>query len=64
MSLPFDNAKTKLQGMKAINGKFPYNNIFDCMAKTVANEGFTGLWVGFSTYIFRVSPHAITALLV
>lgn len=64
MSLPFDNAKTKLQGMKAVNGVLPYSNVFDCMAKTIKFEGFTGLWVGFSTYIFRVSPHAITALLV
>ena len=35
MSLPFDNAKTKLQGMVADNdGKVPYKNIFDAMAKT------------------------------
>lgn len=65
LSLPFDNAKTKLQGMKAgPDGKFPYKNIFDCMGRTVANEGVTGLWIGLPTYIFRVSPHAITALLV
>jgi len=30
------------------------------MTKTIVNEGFTGLWVGFATYICRVSPHAIT----
>ncbi|KAL4483029.1 hypothetical protein ABPG74_019055 [Tetrahymena malaccensis] len=65
LSLPFDNAKTKLQGMKAgPDGKFPYKNIFDCMGRTVAQEGITGLWIGLPTYIFRVSPHAITALLV
>lgn len=65
MSLPFDNAKTKLQGMRAgPDGKYPYKNIFDCMGKTIAQEGVTGLWIGLPTYIFRVSPHAITALLV
>lgn len=32
-SLPFDNAKTKMQKMKAgPDGKMPYKNIFHCMA--------------------------------
>ena len=37
LSLPFDNAKTKMQKMKAgPEGKMPYKNIFDCMAKSAA----------------------------
>jgi solute carrier family 25 oxoglutarate transporter 11 len=33
-SLPFDNAKTKLQKMKKnADGTFPYKNIFDAMGK-------------------------------
>ena len=37
VSLPFDNAKTKLQKMKkGPDGKFPYKNIFDTMAQTVS----------------------------
>ncbi len=33
-SLPFDNAKTKMQKMKkGPDGKFPYANIFDAMMK-------------------------------
>lgn len=64
LSLPFDNAKTKLQKMKkGPDGKFPYNNIFDAMMKTVSREGFTGLWVGFPTYYFRIAPHAMMTLL-
>ena len=36
MSLPFDNAKTKMQKMKAgPDGVMPYKNIFDAMGKTV-----------------------------
>ena len=32
LSLPFDNAKTKMQRMtKGPDGKLPYNNIFDCI---------------------------------
>jgi hypothetical protein len=38
VSLPFDNAKTKIQKMKKDkNGVFPYKNIFDAMQKTVVN---------------------------
>ncbi|EGR28177.1 mitochondrial carrier protein, putative [Ichthyophthirius multifiliis] len=65
LSLPFDNAKTKMQRMKAgQDGKLPYNNVIDCIKKTIVNEGPTKLWVGFSTYVMRVSPHAMISLLV
>jgi len=38
VSLPFDNAKTKIQKMKKdAKGVFPYKNIFDAMQKTVVN---------------------------
>jgi solute carrier family 25 oxoglutarate transporter 11 len=34
VSLPFDNAKTKIQKMKKdAKGVFPYKNIFDAMQK-------------------------------
>lgn len=45
------------------DGKAPYKNIFDCLGKTVKQAGVAGLWVGLPTYISRVSPHAIAALL-
>ena len=32
-SLPFDNAKTKIQKMTAVNGVYPYKNIFDALFK-------------------------------
>jgi len=41
----------------------PYAGIFDCLGKTVKNEGVIGLWVGFPTYYFRVAPHAMITLL-
>ncbi|KAM3137730.1 hypothetical protein pb186bvf_010150 [Paramecium bursaria] len=62
-SLPFDNAKTKMQKMKKDStGKFPYSSIFDAMGKTAAKEGVIGLWVGFPTYYFRIAPHAMITL--
>jgi solute carrier family 25 oxoglutarate transporter 11 len=63
VSLPFDNAKTKIQKMKKdANGQFPYKNIFDAMGKTVKNEGVTKLWVGFPTFYFRIAPHVCITL--
>lgn len=63
-SLPFDNIKTKMQKQKAgPDGKLPYANLMDCVTKSVAKEGVTGLWAGLPTYYFRVGPHAIITLL-
>lgn len=63
-SLPFDNAKTKMQKMR-INkdGVFPYKNIFDAILKTIRNEGFSHLWVGFPTFYFRIAPHVFITLI-
>jgi len=46
------------------DGVYPYKGIIDCFSKSVKNEGFAALWVGFPTYCFRVCPHAIVALLI
>lgn len=63
-SLPFDNAKTKMQKMqKNKDGSYPYKNIFDAMLKTVRDEGFTKLWVGLLPFCLRVAP-AICIVLV
>jgi solute carrier family 25 oxoglutarate transporter 11 len=65
MSLPFDNAKTKLQKMKAnAEGVMPYKNIFDAVGKTMARDGPKGLWVGLPTYVVRVAPHVMITMIV
>lgn len=61
-SLPFDNAKTKLQKMKAVNGVLPYTGILDCMRHTIQHEGVSKLWVGLPTYYIRIGPHVIITL--
>lgn len=62
-SLPFDNSKTKIQKMKKdASGNFPYKGMLDCMRKTIGNEGFTKLWVGFPTFYVRIGPHVIITL--
>lgn len=59
-SLPFDNAKTKMQKMvKNADGTLPYKGVLDCLSKSVKNEGIAKLWVGFPTYYFRVAPHVM-----
>lgn len=64
-SLPWDNLKTKLQKMKPDeNGVKPYTGLFDCFRKSVASEGFFGLWIGLPTYIIRIAPHSIISLIV
>lgn len=63
VSLPFDNAKTKLQKMKkGPDGKFPYKHIFDAMGQTISKEGFTKLWVGYPTFYIRIAPHVCITL--
>ena len=60
MSLPFDNAKTKLQKQKAgPDGKLQYKNIFDAMGQTAKQNGVAGLWVGLPTYVVRIAPHVM-----
>jgi len=63
LSLPFDNIKTKLQKMKKDeSGNLPYKGVADCLIKSCKNEGMARLWVGLSTFYFRVAPHAIISL--
>jgi len=65
MSLPFDNAKTKLQKqVPDAEGKLPYKHIFDAMAQTVKADGPAGLWVGLPTFIFRIAPHVMITFMV
>ena len=45
------------------DGTYPYSGFINCLTKTAANEGITGLWAGLPTYYFRVGPHAIITLM-
>lgn len=56
-SLPFDNAKTKMQKMRPnAEGILPYKNLVHCMQMEVARNGALGLWAGLPTYCFRCVP--------
>ena len=63
-SLPFDNAKTKLQKQtRGTDGKYMYSGLIDWMKKTAQREGLSGLWTGLPTYYLRVAPHAMFTLM-
>ena len=63
--LPFDNAKTKIQKMKAgPDGKMPYAGFFNCLAKSTTNEGFFKLWTGLPVFYVRIGCHAMLTLLI
>ena len=65
LSLPFDNAKTKMQNMKAgPDGKMPYTGILDCLRKEVHVNDTRGLFAGLPPYILRMAPHAMISLTV
>ena len=65
LGLPPDNIKTKIQKMRAgPDGKLPYSGFFDCVRKTLRNEGLFRFWVGFPIFYTRVGIHAMLILLV
>lgn len=64
ITLPFDNVKTKFMRMKRNkDGTLPYTGFFDCFAKSIKNEGVSGLWTGLSTFYMRIAPHAMITVL-
>ncbi|KAJ3414395.1 hypothetical protein HDV05_006669 [Chytridiales sp. JEL 0842] len=64
-SLPFDFVKTRMQGQKpGPDGVLPYRGSLDCAVKVVAREGPFTFYKGFTTYYFRIAPHAMITLLV
>lgn len=44
---------------KLPDGTYPYKNIFHTIGKTISNEGFLHLWVGFPTFYARIAPHVL-----
>ena len=65
ISLPFDNAKTKMQKMKVgLDGKMPYTGIIDCIRKEVQVNGYRGPYAGLPTYAFRFTPQTMIVLTV
>jgi solute carrier family 25 (mitochondrial oxoglutarate transporter), member 11 len=64
VSIPFDNAKTRVQNMKIVNGEGEYKGMLDAMAKTVRSEGTFSLWRGFTPYFLRLGPHTVLTFVV
>lgn len=63
VSIPLDNAKTKMQSMRTINGVPEYAGMLDAVQKTVRSDGVLALWRGFTPYFLRLGPHTILTFL-
>jgi len=59
VSIPADNAKTKIQSMKVIDGKPEYTGTIDALVKTARSQGIFSLWRGFTPYFLRLGPHTL-----
>ena len=58
-SLPFDFMKTRLQKQqRGPDGKLPYNGMYHCFKRVIAEEGPLRFYRGFTTYYVRIAPHA------
>lgn len=59
VSIPLDNAKTKVQNMRMINGIPEYTGMVDALTTTARRDGLFSLWRGFTPYFLRLGPHTI-----
>ncbi|KAK4538817.1 hypothetical protein CDCA_CDCA20G4842 [Cyanidium caldarium] len=60
ISLPLDNAKTKLQNMRDSE----FNGMLDALQKTARADGVPALWRGFWPYFMRLAPHTVAAFVI
>ena len=52
--IPIENIKIKYQHASTSSDK--YSGVFDCLTKSIKNEGLKGLYVGSSIYALRIIP--------
>ena len=55
--------KVIFDSKKDNKGIFPYSGFFDCIKKSIKNEGFGAFWIGIGTYYMRIAPHAMITVL-
>lgn len=60
VSAPFDLSRTRVFSQDSKNPK--YKGLIDCLAKTVKNEGFKGLYKGFLPMWGRMGPFTVIQL--
>jgi len=58
-SLPFDTAKTRMQGQTKNGGVLKYTGLFQTLGCIVKEEGFRSLWKGFTPYFVRSGGHTV-----
>jgi len=63
-SLPFDYVKTMMQKqVPDARGALPHSSSLACALHTLREGGLTRFYSGFSSYYFRIAPHAMLTLI-
>ncbi|KAI6234113.1 Mitochondrial 2-oxoglutarate/malate carrier protein [Aphelenchoides fujianensis] len=63
-SMPLDIAKTRIQNMRAIDGKPEYKGMIDVLTRVIKTEGVLSLYKGFTPYYFRLGPHTVLTFII
>ncbi|XP_061467661.1 mitochondrial 2-oxodicarboxylate carrier isoform X1 [Rhineura floridana] len=64
VNIPFDVAKSRIQGPQPVPGKIKYKTCFKTMATVYKEEGFLALYKGLVPKIMRLGPGGAVMLLV
>ncbi|XP_066492777.1 mitochondrial 2-oxodicarboxylate carrier isoform X1 [Tiliqua scincoides] len=64
INIPFDVAKSRIQGPQPVPGEIKYRNCFKTMATVYKEEGFLALYKGLVPKIMRLGPGGAVMLLV
>ena len=64
MNIPFDVAKSRIQGPQPVVGQIKYRTCFATMATVAREEGVTALYRGLVPKIMRLGPGGAIMLLV
>ena len=64
VNIPFDVAKSRIQGPQPVPGTVTYRGTFKVIAMVYRNEGFRALYKGLLPKILRLGPGGAIMLLV
>lgn len=64
VNIPFDVAKSRIQGPQPVPGEIKYRSCFQSMALVYREEGYLALYKGLIPKIMRLGPGGAVMLLV
>lgn len=63
-NIPFDVAKSRIQGPQPIAGQVKYRSTFPAMATVAREEGFGALYKGLVPKVMRLGPGGAIVLII